>query len=118
MSRLLGLSCVGLLVLACSSGDRPLQLLAGQGPVYPVDARSEGIEGWVLIGYDVNRDGRVINARVVDAEPEDIFDQAALTAVRSWRFNAPRVAGETQRASNRESRVEFRLGDASEYDDY
>jgi TonB family protein len=34
----------------------------------------------------VDVDGRVIDARVVSATPAGVFDQAAVTAARKWRF--------------------------------
>jgi len=103
---------------ACASGSRPLQLLSGAGPIYPSEARAAGVEGRVVVAYDVTVDGRVINARVVQAEPPGIFDAAALTAVRSWRFNAPREAGRPVAAFNRESEVRFSLEGTSKYDQY
>ncbi|NOX50410.1 MAG: energy transducer TonB [Gammaproteobacteria bacterium] len=109
---------VGNLALAgCSaSANRPLQLLSGQGPIYPAAARDKGVEGVVTVRYDVTVDGHVINARTVSAR--SIFDEAALVAVRSWRFNAPRVNGEVQATTNRESTVTFKLEGADRYDQY
>ncbi len=50
-------------------------------PVYPGDAISEGIEGYVVVEYSVSRDGRVVRPTVVDGEPPGVFDEAALRAV-------------------------------------
>ncbi len=102
----------------CASANRPLQLISGQGPVYPQQAREQGIEGAVVVGYDVSAAGRVVNARVVSSEPPGVFDAAALAAVRSWRFNAPVVDGNAQAQANLRSTVEFRLGAGTEYDAY
>ncbi len=112
--------CVALVLMlgACASANRPLQLISGQGPVYPPGAQSQGIEGLVVIRYDVNVAGMVENARVVRSDPAGLFDDAALAAVRSWRFNAPIMAGEAQPALNRESSVQFRLNGAQAYDQY
>ena len=107
-----------LAVSACAAQNRPLQLLAGQGPVYPAAARADGVEGSVTIRYDVTAEGAVANARVVASTPTGVFDEAALAAVRSWRFNAPTVAGEPQPARNRESTLDFRLGGGDAYDNY
>lgn len=103
---------------ACAGGDRPLQLIAGQGPVYPEPARTEGIEGEVTVRYDVTMLGTVTNARVVASHPPGVFDEAALSAVRSWRFNAPQVDGQPQVAQDRQSTVTFKMGDAEHYDRY
>ncbi len=107
-----------LVSLGCATQDRPLQLLAGQGPVYPEAARTAAIEGEVVVAYDVFEDGRVHNARVVSSRPANIFDEAALNAVRSWQFRAPVVDGHAQKAKNLHSTVVFKLGGADEYSRY
>ncbi len=102
----------------CASANRPLQLVSGQGPAYPAGARANGVEGSVTVRYDVTVDGAVKNARVVASEPQGVFDEAALLALRSWRFNAPVLNGERQATRNRESTLTFRLGGTDEYDSY
>lgn len=106
------------LLFGCAANNRPLQLIGGQGPVYPAAAKASGIEGDVTVRYDVGVDGSVMNARVVSSTQGGLFDEAALAAVKSWRFNAPLVNGERQAAKNRESTVSFRLGGADAYDGY
>ena len=99
-----------------SSPNRPLQLISGAGPVYPVAAKAAGITGVVKVRYDVTRDGLVVNAVVQTSEPADVFDEAALTAVRSWRFNPKIVDRKSQPVIGIVSSVRFRV-DAGEYDD-
>jgi TonB family protein len=60
-----------------------------QQPVYPRQALDAGIEGMVVIEFDLGRHGRVRDMRVVRSEPEGVFDQAALTALSGWRYAAP-----------------------------
>ena len=103
---------------ACAAQNRPLQLVSGDGPVYPAVARADGVEGSVTVRYNVTADGAVANARVVASVPPGVFDEAALAAVRSWRFNAPMVAGERQPAKNRESTLDFRLSGSDAYDNF
>jgi len=103
---------------ACAAQNRPLQLISGAGPVHPPEARADGVEGVVAVRYDVDVDGTVINARVVNSEPAGVFDEAALRAVRSWRFNARIVNGEKQVARNIQSTVSFKLAGADDYDQF
>jgi TonB family protein len=99
-----------------SNPNRGLQLVGGAGPKYPPAAQEQGIEGEVEIAYDVSVEGEVQNARVVKSTPPGVFDEAALTTVRSWRFNPPYVDGVPQRAVDRHSKVEFKIaGNASRY---
>lgn len=63
-------------------------------PQYPNRALQRGIEGWCLVAFTVNENGGVEGARVVDGEPQGIFDSASLRAVSRFRFN-PRMENGT-----------------------
>lgn len=114
-----GLLIVAVLILSGCAGsqNRPMQLLSGAGPIYPADARAAGVQGDVVVRYDVSTTGQVINARIESADPPGVFDQAALAAVRSWRYNPQIRSGEAQAVENILSTVRFRLDDGDRYDD-
>ena len=107
-----------IVLVGCVSANRPLQLISGAGPVYPASARTQNIEGEVVVRYDVSSVGQVENAEIVSSDPVGVFDDAALQAVRSWLFNAPLVDGESRAAQNIESTVVFQLSGAQKYDAY
>lgn len=110
----------GALMLAgCMGGyNRPMELVSGSHPEYPSEARAAGVEGFVVVRYDVTREGRVINAEVVAASPPGTFDAAALRAVTSWVFKPAVRDGETQSERALQSTVDFKIGTGSEYADY
>jgi TonB family protein len=54
--------------------------------VYPEGPRRRGVTGWVDLQFTVTVTGTVEDVTVVGAEPADVFDAAAVTAVRGWRF--------------------------------
>ena len=58
-------------------------------PVYPQAALQRGIEGQVVVEFSLARDGAVADLRLVRAMPAGVFDQAALAAMRGWRYNVP-----------------------------
>ena len=60
----------------------PLKLNA---PKYPRRAQERGVEGKVLVEYDVDVGGKVINPKVIWSEHE-VFDSSALKTVSSWVF--------------------------------
>jgi protein TonB len=97
--------------------NRPMQLVSGSGPTYPTLAKAEGIEGAVVVRYGVSLDGRVINARIDSAEPEGVFEDAALKAVRSWRYNPALKDGEPVAVDNVLSTVRFELTANDRYRD-
>jgi protein TonB len=55
-------------------------------PEYPRTARNAGVEGWVDLEFVVRTDGSVDAARVLAAQPEGTFEDAALAAISRWRF--------------------------------
>jgi bla regulator protein blaR1 len=55
-------------------------------PAYPERALLRGAEGSVKLSYIVDDAGRVRDVRVEQSTPAAMFDSAALTALRKWRF--------------------------------
>jgi protein TonB len=55
-------------------------------PEYPLAARAQGTNGWVDLAFDVQTDGSVNNVLVIAAEPANVFERAAVAAVRRWRY--------------------------------
>ncbi|QXP82622.1 energy transducer TonB [Methylococcus sp. ANG] len=68
------------------AGNNPLTVIFRVVPKYPAAARRRGIEGWVRLEVTVTATGLLGDARVVDASPRHTFDEAALEAIRHWRF--------------------------------
>jgi len=58
-------------------------------PDYPVAALRRGREGWVQMEFEITELGAVANARVVESS-DPLFDEAALAALRRWRY-APKI---------------------------
>lgn len=63
-------------------------------PVYPAAAQKRGIEGWVELAFTVMPNGSVDAVEVRNASPADVFDDAAIRAVRQWRFEPVMQNGE------------------------
>jgi periplasmic protein TonB len=60
-------------------------------PVYPQLALLSRVQGIVIIEATIGADGRVMNARVLRAEP--LLKQAALDAVNQWEFTPTLLNG-------------------------
>jgi protein TonB len=73
--------------------DGPLTVLARIPPVYPLRARSRGIEGWVKVAFIVNESGQVNDISILESKPEGLFDQSVIRCVSSWRFKPGTVEG-------------------------
>jgi TonB family protein len=75
-----------------SSGS--LKRTRSADPVYPEAAAKRGIEGWVEVAFTVMPNGSVTDVEVRNASPTEVFDDAAIRAVRQWRFEPVMQNGE------------------------
>ncbi len=62
-------------------------------PVYPLRAMRRGIEGWVKVRFEVDRQGRIHDPEVVEAAPAKLFDASVLKCVKQWKFRPGTVQG-------------------------
>jgi len=62
-------------------------------PRYPMRAARRKIEGWVKIEFTITEQGTVKDPVVVASQPADIFDRAALNAIRKWKFKPKVIDG-------------------------
>ena len=74
--------------------SRAAVLLERTTPQLPARARRSGIlEGFVSVAFTIDRTGTVTKAKVVQAEPAGLFDDVALRAIRTWRYQPAQTNG-------------------------
>ena len=61
-------------------------------PKYPPAARRAGQQGTVTLSFTIGSSGEVISARIAKSSGYILLDNAALSAIRSWRFKPARNA--------------------------
>jgi protein TonB len=66
--------------------------LVNVSPVYPSIAIAARKEGLVILEAIISEDGSVRDVRSL--RPEPLFEEAAITAVRQWRFSPTLLNGE------------------------
>lgn len=66
--------------------DTPPRVMRVFPAQYPNDTKINRIEGRVLLKFVVGTDGKAWGAEVVEADPEDTFDQSALDVVLDYGF--------------------------------
>lgn len=69
------------------ANDRSPRALTRTPPEYPPLARQKGLSGFVILKIYVDRSGVVEDVKIAESVPSGIFDQAAILAVRSWKFD-------------------------------
>lgn len=85
-----------------------LQRVGGDTPVYPVDARRRGQEGWVDLEFTIGADGTTRDIQIRESRPGSVFNRAAIDALRTWRYQPVERNG--QRVEQRaQLRMQFTL---------
>ena len=83
-------------------------------PKYPVKAAQQNIEGSVLLQFDITDNGSTDNIKIVKAVPEQLFDQAAISALQKWRYKPRIVGGQAQPQANLLVQLDFRMDESAE----
>ncbi len=78
-------------------------------PKYPNRAASRGLEGYVDVRFDVTELGTTENILVTGANPEGIFEKAALAAVKRWRYQPKTVDGSAVEYPGMTQRIVFQM---------
>ena len=95
--------------LALGSGDGEYLPIVKVTPVYPRRALQRGIQGYVIVEFTVSKIGAVVDAFVVEANPEEIFDQAAIDAAKKFKYKPRVVNGEPAAVSGVQNRITFKI---------
>lgn len=91
------------------SDDRQAEPLDAPPPPYPLSARRRGLEGRVQLRIGIDANGRVETVDVAASSGSETLDDAAIDAVRRWRFRPERRGGES-RAATIVVPIRFQLG--------
>ena len=62
--------------------------------MYPIEALRNKIEGWVDLQIRINSVGIIVDVKVLNSEPAGLFEVAAQTAVKHWRFKPSNEASD------------------------
>jgi periplasmic protein TonB len=97
----------GLMVAAQPDGDMiPIMQVP---PEFPQRMLSRGVSGWVLVEFTVDTSGRVVSPMVVDAQPANGFQKAALDAIVRYKFKPRVVDGRSVPVTGVRQRIFFNL---------
>ncbi len=83
-------------------------LVKGASARYPTAAMRARQEGWVVVSFTVDPDGRTSDVRVVESQPRHVFDRAAMDAVERYQFT-PAMRSGVAVSSTKQQRIEFKL---------
>ncbi len=77
--------------------NKPPRLIKKVDPVYPEDARRDGIEGTVILKARTDIHGRIMNIKV-EKSANPLLDQAAVEALRQWVYEPAIIEEKPQTA--------------------
>jgi protein TonB len=90
------------------TNDGPLMAIVRVEPTYPAIAANRGLEGFVVVQFDVLSDGTVGNISVVSSS-SNIFERSAIKAASRFRFKARVVYGVPQTSSGVQYQFRFEM---------
>lgn len=97
--------------LSLDTGDGDYLPIVKVAPIYPRRAQSRGIEGYVIVEFVVTKNGSVRDPRVVEANPESIFDRAAMDAVLKFKYKPRVVDGVAMEVADVQNKISFEIGE-------
>lgn len=65
-------------------------------PSYPAKAIMNKLEGWVKVRFHVNELGKVVKAKVINAQPRQVFNKVTLKAVYQSQYKPVIINGQAQ----------------------
>jgi TonB family protein len=80
--------------LAQPQAVRDDMVVKSSTPEYPSKAQRRKAQGFVDMHFTVNPAGEVVDVDVVKAEPPDMFEDAAVRAIKRWKFKPLVIDGE------------------------
>lgn len=90
--------------------DGPLVVMIRVAPIYPPSMRAKGIEGYVLVQFDVTTEGRVANIRTIESSHSG-FIKAASRAAARFKYKPRVVDGVPLASTGIRNLFRFRMND-------
>ncbi len=76
-----------------AEGDiKPPKLIKEVKPVYPEEARKQGISGVVLLSVRSSEQGNIVGVKIVKS-PHELLSKAAVEAVKQWKYEPMLIKG-------------------------
>ncbi len=78
-------------------------------PKYPALAIKTGVEGYVVLSYDLNASGKPVEIEVVEEHPKRVFSKSAIRALKASRFSVVDEAGTEYSVEGLARRYDFQF---------
>ncbi|MCG9777500.1 energy transducer TonB [Photobacterium damselae] len=78
-------------------------------PRYPARALKQGAEGYVVLQFTIDTQGRPSNISVLEAKPRRLFERDAMRALRKWKYQAKVIDGQAVEQPGQTVKLEFKI---------
>ncbi|HIF9295185.1 TPA: energy transducer TonB [Photobacterium damselae] len=78
-------------------------------PRYPARALKQGAEGYVVLQFTIDTQGRPSDISVVEAKPRRLFERDAMRALRKWKYQAKIIDGQAVEQPGQTVKLEFKI---------
>jgi len=95
--------------LSLDSNDGDYLPIVKVAPIYPRRAQSRGIEGFVIVEFVVTKNGSVRDPKVIQAQPADIFNRAAVAATLKFKYKPRVVDGVAMEVAGVQNKISFEI---------
>lgn len=95
---------------ASGGNNQQLMPIYRSEPRYPPRAQRRRLEGKVVLSFTIDGSGRTQDIKVVQANPEGIFEQEAIRALTKWKYQPQVVDGKGVAQPGQTVSIEFKMG--------
>lgn len=78
-------------------------------PKYPARALKRGMQGYVILAFNIDEQGRTQDISVVEVEPSQIFVRSAIRALNKTKYQPKLVNGKAVKQVNQKKKFEFKI---------
>ncbi|PSV49837.1 energy transducer TonB [Photobacterium indicum] len=89
--------------------NQQAMLLYRVEPRYPARAMKQKAEGYVVLSFTIDPQGRPTTIDVIDAKPRRLFEKEAVRALRKWKYQPKVVDGKSIAQVGQTVRLEFKI---------
>ena len=79
-------------------------------PKYPIQAARDGREGWAILSFVINEDGKVEDVIVKESSGSKDITKASIKSVKKWRYKPAMENGKAIQQCVNTVQLDFRMG--------
>ncbi|USD67016.1 energy transducer TonB [Vibrio sp. SCSIO 43136] len=78
-------------------------------PNYPQKALKRGAEGYVVMSFTIDPQGRPVDIEIIEANPRRLFEREARKALARWKYQAKVMDGKAVAQPGQTVKLEFKI---------